>query len=129
MIVWFVRVTMCLMCLVATVAGQAVQISPFYCNLSTLTKAERERKEQISGTLATRRIAVRELSEGYEFVFPGDRSTVQLVSEWVDTERLCCPFFDFAVHLDREGGQLALRLTGREGTKAFVRADFARWMK
>ncbi|HZR22235.1 MAG TPA: hypothetical protein VFA59_01530 [Vicinamibacterales bacterium] len=94
-----------------------------------MTKAERDRKEAIGGLLAARRLAVHELPTGYEFVFSGDRSTLQLVSEWVDTERLCCPFFEFDLHLDREGGQVALRLTGRDGTKEFIRADFARWMR
>ena len=128
MTVWLIRVMTCVSCLIVTVVGQAVQTSPFYCNLSTLSKAERERKEDISGTLAKRRLAVREIADGFEFVFPGDRSTVQLVSEWVDTERLCCPFFDFAIQIDREGGKLALRLTGREGTKEFIKADFTRWI-
>ena len=50
-----------------------------------------------------------------------------LVSEWVAGEQLCCPFFDIDVHLEREHGRLWLRLTGREGVKQFIRADFAPW--
>lgn len=116
----------------APIVGAAVQTvrqSPFFCDLSTLTSAERVRKEQIAQTLAGRRLAVSELPDGYEFVFPGDRSTFHSVAEWIETERLCCPFFDFDLRLDREGGRIALRLTGRKGTKEFVRADFERWLK
>jgi hypothetical protein len=43
-------------------------------------------------------------------------------------EGLCCPFFDIDMHVEREGGSLWLRLTGRGGVKQFIRADFAAWM-
>jgi hypothetical protein len=109
--------------------AQIVTESPFRCDLSTLSAAERARKDVISSTLAEHRLGIKELPDGYEFQFPGDAATIALVSEWVVTERLCCPFFDFDVRLSREGGTLALRLTGRPGTKAFIQADFVRWMK
>jgi hypothetical protein len=49
--------------------------------------------------------------------------------EWAAGERLCCPFFDIEVRMEREGGSVWLRLTGREGTKQFIRSDFTRWMR
>jgi hypothetical protein len=109
--------------------AQIVTESPFRCDLSMLSAAERTRKEAISGTLAEHKLAVKELVDGYEFQFPGDGATIALVSEWVVTERLCCPFFDVDLRLSREGGALALRLTGRPGTKAFIHSDFVRWLK
>jgi hypothetical protein len=51
-----------------------------------------------------------------------------MLNDWIATERLCCPFFDFDVRLTREDGPIALRLTGRKGTKEFLRADFGRWI-
>jgi hypothetical protein len=110
-------------------AAQIVHESPFICDLSMLGPADRARKDEIGATLASRMRAVRELPNGYEFVLPGDANTIQLVVEWLVTERLCCPFFDFDLRIDREGGPTALRLTGRKGTKEFVRVDFARWIK
>jgi hypothetical protein len=77
--------------------------------------------------LRARKKSIRELRHGFEFEFPSDTPTFQLVSEWVAGERLCCPFFDIDVHVEREGGSLWLRLNGREGVKEFIRADFARW--
>jgi hypothetical protein len=109
--------------------AQIVTVSPFRCDLSMLSAAERARKDVISGTLAEHKLGVKELADGYEFQFPGDGATIALVSEWVVTERLCCPFFDFDVRLSREGGALSLRLTGRPGTKTFIQSDFVRWMK
>jgi len=34
------------------------------------------------------------------------------------------PFFDFHIDVEREGKLLCLRLTGEEGIKAFIRAEF-----
>jgi hypothetical protein len=39
------------------------------------------------------------------------------------------PFFDIDLRSEREGGALWLRLTGREGTKQFIEADFGKWFK
>jgi hypothetical protein len=60
---------------------------------------------------------MRELADGYEFKFPTDPKTFQLLAEWVAGERLCCPFFGIEMRVEREGGPLWLRLTGRDGTK------------
>jgi hypothetical protein len=115
----------------AVADGRAQQVteSPFRCDMSMLSAATRERKDAIGGILASRRLRATPLTDGYEFQFPGDAETFGLVSEWLVTERLCCPFFDFDVRLAREGGPLALRLTGRPGTKAFIESDFLRWLK
>jgi hypothetical protein len=65
----------------------------------------------------------------FEFEFPYDPATFQLVTEWAAAEHLCCPFFDIDLRLEREGGPLWLRPTGREGVKQFIKADFARWFQ
>jgi hypothetical protein len=44
-------------------------------------------------------------------------------AEFIANERLCCPFFGFAVEVGPEGGALWLRLTGREGIKPFIQAE------
>jgi hypothetical protein len=102
--------------------------SPFACNRAALSaQARRRHFDELSPALRARKKSIRELRDGVEFEFPSDTATFQLVSEWVAGERLCCPFFDIDVHAEREGGSLWLRLTGREGVKQFIRADFARW--
>ncbi|HLK49144.1 MAG TPA: hypothetical protein VKT49_13470 [Bryobacteraceae bacterium] len=103
--------------------------SPFACNREALDAAARHRHFDVLGpALAAARKSMRELPDGYEFEFPPDRATVQKVLEFADSERLCCPFFDIDVRIEREGGSVWLRLTGREGTKQFIQSDFARWM-
>jgi hypothetical protein len=102
--------------------------SPFACNRAALTVQARKRHfDELSPALRTRKKSIHELHDGFEFEFPPDTATFQLVSEWVVGERLCCPFFDIDMHVEREGGSLWLRLTGREGAKQFIRSDFDRW--
>jgi hypothetical protein len=73
--------------------------------------------------------SVRELPNGYEFEFPSDSGTFQLITEWAIGERACCPFFDIDMRLEREGGSLWLGLTGREGVKQFIQVDGAAWIR
>lgn len=98
--------------------------SPFYCNIKALSVAERARKNQIGEKMAASRAEVKELPNGYAFRFrPGGVSLLEL-ADWVESERRCCPFFDLAIEAEREGGSLWLKITGREGVKQFIRAEF-----
>jgi len=104
--------------------------SPFACNTHALNAAERKRHfDELGPMLMSLRSGVRELPNGYEFEFPGDAKTAAMLAEWTVQERLCCPFFDIELRFGREGGPVALRLTGREGTKKFLQIDGAEWIK
>ena len=70
------------------------------------------------------RIHLDGVPDGFEFELPADNKTYQLLTEWAFQERLCCPFFDIDLRLDRENGPLWLRLTGRPGTKEFIKEEF-----
>ena len=111
------------------VSEQQRRESPFVCDTLALTPEIRKRHFDVLGpTLVSLRTGVRELPNGYEFTFPNDEKTYQLLTEWVFQESQCCPFFDLAVRLERERGALVLSATGREGTKNFIQADAARWI-
>ena len=98
--------------------------SPFACNAFALSPEIRKRHfEELGPALLRLRRSTRELSDGYEFELPADKKTYQLLTEWVFQERLCCPFFDIDLRLDRENGPLWLRLTGRPGTKEFIKME------
>jgi hypothetical protein len=95
--------------------------SPFTCNAFALSQEVRKRHfEELGPALLKLKKSTRELPDGYEFEFPADNRTYQLLTEWAFQERLCCPFFDIDLRFDREGGPLWLRLTGRPGTKEFI---------
>jgi hypothetical protein len=98
--------------------------SKFYCNTKALNPTEGSRHKQLSEKLAAERKEIVETEKGYEFQFsPTDISLAEL-AEWVAGESKCCPFFDFHIDVEREGRLLCLRLTGEEGIKAFIRAEF-----
>ena len=104
--------------------------SPFACNVAALTNSERHRHfDELGPALRKVKTGVRELPDGYEFRFPSDRKTVGMLLEWVDQERLCCPFFDISVRFEPEGGAVSMRLTGRPGTKEFIRMDAGPWLE
>jgi len=117
-----------LLLVIAALAAPSFADSPFACDRAALTPQARKRHfDELSPALRARKLSIRDLRDGFEFQFPNDTTTFQLVSEWVAGERLCCPFFDIDMHVEREHGNLWLRLTGREGVKQFIRSDFAQW--
>jgi hypothetical protein len=64
-----------------------------------------------------------ELENGYSFCFGRDARVLMMLAEFISLEKLCCPFFGFAIVVAPEGGEIVLRLTGREGVKPFIQAE------
>jgi len=105
--------------------AQTEHVSPLACNAFALSPEARKRHfEELRSALLKLKKSTRELPDGYEFELPADKATWQLLTEWVIDERLCCPFLDIELRLSRDGGPLWLRLTGRSGTKEFIKEDF-----
>jgi hypothetical protein len=112
------------------VLAMAVAVSPFACDRSALTAEQRKRHfDELGPQLRSMVKSARELADGYEFQFPADTPTIQLIAEWAAGEHLCCPFFDIDLRLEREHGAFWLHLTGREGVKEFIKIDFSKWLK
>jgi len=100
--------------------------SPFACDRAALSASVRKHHfDEVTPAVRKLLKSAKELSDGYAFELPADSLT--LVAEWVSNERLCCPFLDITIQVERERGPLWLRLSGRQGTKEFIKADFARW--
>jgi len=111
-------------------SSKSTRVSPFACDRVALDPAARKRHFDELGPILRRSIkGVQELPDGYQFQFPSDPKTILAIAEWAAGERLCCPFFDIQLHLEAEGGLFWLRLTGREGTKDFIKVDGAEWIK
>ena len=104
--------------------------SPLACNAWALSPEERNRHfNELGPTLRSLKTSVRELDNGYEFEFPGDRTTLQLLTEWAIQERECCPFFEINLRFEPERGDAWLRLTGRKGAKEILRLAIAAWLQ
>ena len=106
--------------------GQAIAAqSKFYCNIKALTPEERAHHKQLGDKLTAARKAVAETEKGFEFQFSPQDVTIAELADWVVAESKCCPFFDFHIDLENQGKLICLRLTGEEGIKQFLRAEFS----
>ena len=106
-------------------SSQVEHVSAFVCNAFALSPEVRKRHfEEVGPALLKLKKSMRELPDGHELELPTDSRTYQLLTEWMFQERLCCPFLDIALRFDRENGPLWLRLTGRPGTKEFIKMEF-----
>jgi len=99
--------------------------SPIACDMSVLLSAQRASHIATSRELFARLEEIRELGDGYEFRLGGDSSAITKAAEFISLEKLCCPFLNFALEIKPEGGPVWLRLSGREGVKAFIREEIS----
>ena len=103
--------------------------TPFYCDRTALTPEQRKRQLELGKMLRSSVLGIQELPDGFEFEFPYDAANYQALTEFTPFERACCPFFDISIRLEHEGGKIWWGLTGREGVKQFIRAEFSPWIK
>ena len=104
--------------------------TPLACDRLALSPEQRKRHfDELGPALRARRTTVRELADGFEFSFPGDPATFQLLTEWIAGERICCPFFAIALRAEPGDGPLWLSLTGKDGVKQFMEAEGSVWFK
>jgi hypothetical protein len=96
---------------------------PIACNWSALTAAQQERQRSLNRRLRANVEEVLELEDGYAFKHPPDRAVLLAVAEFVANERLCCPFFEFGITVERSGGPVWLRLTGSGEAKRILEAE------
>lgn len=106
---------------------QASQERPLACrrDAGTFTAQQRRRHEQVGRQMREGLEEVRELSGGYAFRFPADTLFIVTLAEFVNLERLCCPFLHFNLELAAGEGPLWLHLTGGPRVKAFLETELA----
>jgi hypothetical protein len=100
---------------------------PFVCDMTALSSEQRTRHHEQAVLLQSLLVAVRELPDGYDFEFSWNPAAYEALAEITPLEHACCPFFDISIRIESESNKLFWRLTGREGIKPFIRAEFAAW--
>jgi hypothetical protein len=68
---------------------------------------------------------VEELADGYSFSFPGNAEWANKLVGFVNSERVCCPFFAFELVVAPDLGPILLRVRGAEGEKKFIEEELA----
>src|SRR5215213_2809333 len=99
--------------------------SPLACDMTAIPPEQRPVHLAKSRELFSQIQETRELSNGYEFRFADELSVVKKLADFVSLEKLCCPFLRFQIQVEEESGPVWLRLTGREGVKAFIREEIS----
>ena len=95
---------------------------PLACDLGALDERTRAAHLALAGQLMHGGAAeVRDLPDGYAFLF--DAAQYGEVAQFVANERLCCPFFAFALEVAPAHGPLWLRITGGQGVKEFLHSE------
>ena len=102
--------------------------SPFACVMDAIEPAKRQQHLATARHLFHSVREIRELPNGYGFCLPDESDTLQKIAAFIALEKLCCPFFGFTIEVEPEGGKIWLQLTGREGVKAFIRAEVGEMM-
>lgn len=97
--------------------------SPIACDMMAIPQDQRQVHINTSKELFSRIQEFRELENGYEFRFTSD--VIGELARFIALEKLCCPFLNFVVEVEEDGGPLWLRLTGRAGVKAFIREEIS----
>ncbi len=95
--------------------------------MTVLSGEQRARHNELAVLLQSLLEAVRELPDGYDFEFSWSPATYNVLAEITPLEHACCPFFDIGIRIESESNKLCWRLTGREGIKPFIRAEFGAW--
>jgi hypothetical protein len=98
--------------------------SPIACIPRAMNDKQLIRHKQLMKQIQNSVEEVKELSNGYGFRFSSKSTSFLELAEFITLERLCCPFFNFALELEPDEGPLWLKITGRPGVKEFVQAEF-----
>lgn len=96
---------------------------PVACDWAALTAEQQERQRSLYERLREDVWEVEELDDGYAFRHSPDGEVLLAIAEFVANERLCCPFFDFALTVERGGGPMWLRMTGKGEAKRILEAE------
>jgi hypothetical protein len=101
--------------------------TPFFCDMTALTSEQRARHYELAALLQAALSGIRELPDGYDIKFSWSFDIDAALAEITPLEHACCPFFDIGIRIESESKTLCWRLTGREGLKPFIRAEFGAW--
>lgn len=91
------------------------------CKLTT--PELQERKKTVIAELKNLMLEKVETDKGYKYKFDGSDKTLDLLNNFIKTERLCCSFFVFTLTASSDAKSSWLELSGPEGTKDFIKHE------
>lgn len=107
--------------------GTANSNSGFFCDLAALSAVEQQRRHELAAAVSRAVQRLTELSNGYALALDARKISAIALNEWISLERRCCPFLTFHVPTESSSEQvLRFEVTGADGVKEFLRAQFSR---
>jgi hypothetical protein len=99
---------------------ETVNEKPMTCKLTTPELMKR--KTTVLAGIKTIIIEKKELINGFSYKFDGTDATINLLTDFIKTERQCCDFFNFSLAVNND--QTAwLNITGAKGVKTFIKTE------
>jgi hypothetical protein len=95
----------------------------FCCDMKAMTGDQRGRYEILRAKLEAAVISVAGLADGYGLRLRDGVIGPEELMEWIAFEQKCCPFLTLTA--SEQAGSLILLITGRDGVKDFIRAEFS----
>lgn len=102
-----------------------VETQPLFCDLTAIPASTREDHLLTAQDVFLAAQEVRELPNGYALRLPNEGDMFMAMARFVENERLCCPFFNFGLDIEANGGCLWLRLTGEGEIKALLQTTLS----
>ena len=99
---------------------QPNKITAIQCKLTTAELAER--KKTVLKVLDLKSREKIDLPNGMSYLFNYSSETVDLLTEFIKTEKECCDFFDIDLSIE-SNNRIWLSITGPEGAKDFIEAE------
>jgi hypothetical protein len=103
--------------------------SPFACDMTAIAVNQRDEHLSNLNRIFAAVEEITELPDGYLFCLSNKSDLLLAAARFIELERKCCPFFDFRLDVEREGGPIRLSVTGREGVKPFIISEISEHLR
>lgn len=100
-----------------TIAMMKEDKKAFACKLSS--PELQKRKATVIAQLKSIIVEKVELSNGFSYKFKNTDATIDLLANFIKTERECCDFFNFNMFVSRDQ-YILMDISGAEGIKTFI---------
>lgn len=101
------------------------EAQPLVCDMTAIPAADREDHILEATQIFQSAQIIQELPNGYALQIPNQGDMWMALARFVESERKCCPFFNFVIEAEPNAGPLHLRLTGGEGVKELLQASLS----
>jgi hypothetical protein len=84
----------------------------------------RERRNIVLQKIGHAIIEIKELKNGFGYLFLYSDDLLTELTDFVRFERKCCPFLNFKIIVESNNADIWLQMTGAQGTKDFLASLF-----